>query len=65
LNWITIIGSVKRIETEVFKEIRDLQKIDLGMNNLKGFIHGNGIEWMNYDNYYANRLNISRFELKM
>jgi hypothetical protein len=64
LNTIVIIGSVKKIETDLFKDIKYLQEIVLSMNDLKGFIHGNGIEWMNYVNYYANRRNVSKFELE-
>jgi hypothetical protein len=63
LNSISISGSVKKIETEVFKELRNLQTILIVVNYLKGFLHGNGIEWINYVNFYTPRLNMSIFEL--
>jgi hypothetical protein len=63
LDHIIITGCVKKIETDVFKEMKNLQFMELSVYNLKGFIHGNGIEWMNYVNYYTSRLNTSRFEL--
>jgi hypothetical protein len=63
LNDLSITGAVKKIETDVFKEMNNLTTINFEIYDLKGFIHGNGIEWMNYLNYYTPRVNISRFEL--
>jgi hypothetical protein len=64
LNQIWITGSVKKIETDVFKELKNVRNIYFKINDFKGFIHGNGIEWMNYVNYYAPPFNMSRFELE-
>jgi hypothetical protein len=64
LNSLAIDGNLKKIETEVFKEMKHLTNIYLLFYNLKTFIHGNGIEWMSYVNYYMPRVNISRFELE-
>jgi hypothetical protein len=61
---VFIIGSLKKIETDVFKELRHLQYISLHIYHFTSFIHGNGIEWMNYLNYYKPRLNMSIFELE-
>jgi hypothetical protein len=60
---LIITGSLKRIQTDVFKEMKNLLHTYLDIFNLKGFIHGNGIEWISYFNYYAPRFNTSRFEL--
>jgi hypothetical protein len=65
LKKLTITGAVRKIETDVFKEMKNLEFIILTIyDDFKGFIHGNGIEWMNYVNYYTPRLNLSRHELE-
>jgi hypothetical protein len=61
---ITIIGSVKKIETDVFKDLINLKSIELGIYDLKGLIHGNGIEWINYVSFYTPRLNVSLFKFE-
>jgi hypothetical protein len=41
-------STVKRIQTDLFKDFTLLNFVDLELWNMKGFIHGNGIEWMRY-----------------
>jgi hypothetical protein len=40
--------SLRHIQLDLFKNMQSLRSITLSINNLKGFVHGNGIEWMSY-----------------
>jgi hypothetical protein len=64
LEQIQIVGTVKKIENDVFKEMKFLRWITLQINDLKGFFQGNGIEWINSVNFHIKSLNISTYELK-
>jgi hypothetical protein len=55
---------VKKIQADVFKEMKKVKFIVLEIFNFKGFIHGNGIEWMNYINYYACPANSSSLQFE-
>jgi hypothetical protein len=49
LFMLSIYGcSIRHIQPDLFKNLPNLQTIILNLYNLKGFIHGNGIEWMRY-----------------
>jgi hypothetical protein len=39
---------IRRIQTDLFKNMHSFQFINFNLYNLKGFVHGNGIEWMRY-----------------
>jgi hypothetical protein len=64
VNYFYIGGTVKNIQKDVFKELKGVKNIGLEIYNLKGFIHGNGLEWMNYINYYATPSNSSPLEIR-
>jgi hypothetical protein len=54
--------SLRRIKTDVFKKMRFLQFITFTLYNLKGFLHGNGIEWMNHLGFNASGLTRDAFK---
>jgi hypothetical protein len=59
-----IRGSIKNVQMDVFKELKGVETIILYIYNLKGFIHGNGIKWMNFINYNMTAANSSLLEIK-
>jgi hypothetical protein len=40
--------TLRHIQSEVFKNLQFLQFLTFTLYNLKGFVHGNGIEWMKH-----------------
>ncbi len=50
---IKIECSIGKIEVDVFKELTALSELLMSLNNFRGFLHSNGIEWMQYLNYHV------------
>jgi hypothetical protein len=49
---IEIEGSIGKVELDVFGDLTSLKALIMMVYNLRGFIHTNGLEWMEYLNYY-------------
>jgi hypothetical protein len=49
---ISVVGSIGKVELDVFKDLTSLTILDLRLFNSRGFAHANGVEWMRYFNYY-------------
>ncbi len=43
-------SSIRKIEPDVLKDLTSLNTLYLTINNIKGFMHANGIDWMQYLN---------------
>jgi hypothetical protein len=54
--------TLRHIQLDVFKNKPSLQFITLVLYNMKGFVHGNGIEWMSYLSSNSSILNPDSFK---
>jgi hypothetical protein len=53
ISLLEIRGSLSDIELDVFKELTSIRTINLDLNNMKGFVHSRGIQWMSNINYFV------------
>jgi hypothetical protein len=47
-----LFGTIGKVLTDIFKDLTSLRYLQFRINNYRGFVHANGIEWMQYLNFY-------------